>query len=66
MYLLIVDSFSRWPEVHELGTLAITAQTIDAMRRTFRYHGLPLRFVTDNGPQFTLHEFKDFMSANGI
>ena len=29
-YLLMVDSFSKWPEVHELGTHATTAQTIDA------------------------------------
>ena len=36
------------------------------MRHTFSYDGLPLRVVTDNGPQFTSHEFKDFMSANGI
>ena len=54
----MVNSFSKWPEVHELGTHATTKQTMDVMRRTFSYHGLPLRLVVDNGPQFTSHEFK--------
>ena len=39
---------------------------MEAMRRTFSYNGLPLRVVTDNGPQSTSYEFKNFMSANGI
>ena len=30
------------------------------------YHGLPHRLVTDNGPQFTSHDFQDFMKANSI
>ena len=62
----MVDSFSKWPEVHELGTHATTAQAMDAMTRTFSYNGLPIRVVMDNGPQFTSYEFKNFMSANGI
>ncbi|XP_062521448.1 igE-binding protein-like [Corticium candelabrum] len=41
-------------------------QTVNAMRRTFSYHGLPRRLVTDNGPQFRSHEFQMFMKANGI
>ena len=40
-YLLIVDAFSKWPEVHELGIHATTGQTIEAMRRRLSCHGLP-------------------------
>ena len=65
-YLLIVDAFSEWPEVHELGIHATTGQTIEAMRRSFSCHGLPQRLVTDNGPQFRAQDFKEFMQANGI
>ena len=65
-YLLMIDAFSKWPEVHELGTHATTEQTINAMRRSFSYHGLPRRLVTDNGPQFRSHEFQMFVKANGI
>ena len=32
----------------------------------FATHGLPERTVSDNGPQFTSQEFKDFVEVNGI
>ncbi|XP_062509042.1 uncharacterized protein K02A2.6-like [Corticium candelabrum] len=65
-YLLIVDAFSKWPEVHKLGINATTGQTIEAIRRSFSCHGLPQRLVTDNGPQFRTQDFNEFMEANGI
>jgi hypothetical protein len=65
-YLLMVDAFSKWVEVHELGNHATIAQIMDAMRRSFSCHGLPQRLVSDNGPQFTAHEFQEFMRVNGI
>ena len=65
-YLLIVDAFSKWPVVHELGIHATTGQTIAAMRRSFSCHGFPQRLVTNNVPQFRAQDFKEFMEANGI
>ena len=65
-YLIMVDAYSKWPEVHEMGTQATAGQTIEAMRKSFTYHGLPQRLVTDNGPQFKAYEFQDFMRSNGI
>ena len=65
-YLVIVDAFSKWPEVHELGTHGTSTQTIEAFWRTFACHGLPERLVTDNGPQFTSQQFQEFMKANRI
>ena len=65
-YLLMIDTVSKWPEVHELGTHATTEQTMNAMRLTFSYHRLPRRLVRDNGPQFRSHEFQMFMKTNGI
>ena len=65
-YLLMINAFSKWPEVNELGPHTTTEQTMNAMRRTFSCHGLPRRLVTDNGPQFRSHEFQMFMKAIGI
>ena len=32
----------------------------------FAVHGLPCQIVSDNGPQFSAHHFKDFLKQNGI
>ena len=39
---------------------------IKVMRALFAAHGLPEQVVSDNGPQFTSEEFKDFMKGNHI
>ena len=45
----------------------ITAsQTIEKLRSIFAVHALPKKFVSDNGPTFTSHEFQEFMKRNGI
>ena len=63
-----MDTYSKWPEVHELGDHATTTQTVEleARRRSFSYHRLPYCLVTDNGPQFTSHEFQRFVNSNAI
>ena len=40
-YLLLVDAFSKWPEVHELHKNTTACQTVECMRRTsqlMEYH----------------------------
>ena len=41
-------------------------QTVKTLRSIFSTHGIPLRVVTDNGPQFVAKEFEDFCTANGV
>jgi hypothetical protein len=65
-YLLLVDAFSKWPEVHELHADSSSQKTVECMRRTFSTHGIPRYMVTDNGPQFRSEEFQRFMGTNGI
>lgn len=64
-YLLIVDSFSKWIDIHIMsGTTA--SQTIEKLCKTFATVGLPLELVSDNGPPFTSSEFIKFLLANDI
>ena len=43
-----------------------SAKTITVLCHLFAAYGLPEQLVSDNGPQFTSDEFKEFLSANGV
>ena len=62
---VMVDTCSRWPEVHVLTSTTSTA-IIKCMKTTFATHGIPQEIVTDNGPQFTSAEFSSYLSTCGI
>jgi Integrase core domain/Integrase zinc binding domain len=65
-FLMVVDAFSKWPEVIVLMNGITSAETIDALRNIFAIWGLPQQLHTDNGPQFVSREFQQFMTSNGI
>ena len=65
MFLIVVDSFSKWPEVVIMNTTT-ASKTIDALRNLFSRWGIPEQLVSDNGPQLKSDEFESFLKANGI
>lgn len=65
MFLIIVDSHSKWIDVHIMQSIT-SSKTIEKLRIVFANHGFPRKVVTDNGPSFTSDEFNTFMSDNGI
>ena len=68
-YLLLVDSHSKWPEIWEVSstsTSTSTSATIDVLQHIFSVFSLPKQLVSDNGLQFTSHDFKIFLRHNGI
>ena len=65
MFLLIVDAYSKWLEVHAT-TSSTSTITIELLRKSFASLGLPEVVVSDNGTTFTSQEFADFMKNNGI
>ena len=65
MFLIVVDTYSKWLEVKALTAATLTA-TIEHLHSILATHGLPKAFVTDNGTQFTSAEFETFMKNNGI
>ena len=64
-FLILVDSYSRWIDVHMVPSIN-TENTVQTLRQIFSIHGLPEQLVSDNGPAFTSHEFKEFIQNNGI
>ena len=65
LFLIVVDSQSKWLEVVPTSTVS-TRATINALRKLFATHGLPDTLVSDNGTAFTSAEFKEFVTKNGI
>lgn len=65
MFLVVVDSHSKWLEVVTI-TAANSINTIEKLRVMFATHGLPEIIVLDNGTAFTSAEFKEFTTWNRI
>lgn len=65
-FLLIVDSYSKWIDIHIMKNGTNAEQTIEKLCQTFSFVGLPEVIVSDNGPPFNSTEFKDFLLRNGI
>ena len=65
MFLIVVDAYSKWPEVFHMQSTTTTT-TINVLRTPFARQGIPCEIVSDNGPQFRSEEFKAFMDANAI
>ncbi len=50
MWLVLVDVYSKWPEVQAVRQT--TEVIIHHQRKIFAINGLPEIIVSDNGPQF--------------
>ena len=60
-YLIIVDYFSRFPEVIRLSSTTASA-VIQALKSVFSRHGIPETVISDNGTQYSSHQFREFAS----
>ena len=64
-FLVVLDSYSRWPEIIQMKTTTTTA-TILQLRKLFLAYGLSKQLVSDNGPQFSSSELAEFLQKNGL
>ncbi|XP_037931459.1 uncharacterized protein K02A2.6-like [Teleopsis dalmanni] len=65
MWLVCVDAFSQYPYIVQLSNTTST-DTVKALTSIFAIEGLPETLVSDNGPQLTSSQFKEFCLKNGI
>ena len=61
-YLLVVDYFSRFPEVAKLSSLS-PQSVISALKSMFARFGIPDTFHSDNGPQFSAEALDEFAKS---
>ncbi|XP_058456315.1 uncharacterized protein K02A2.6-like [Malaya genurostris] len=64
-YLVVVDSYSKWPEIFQTRQTT-SSVTIRFLQETFARFGIPETIVTDNGTQFCSAEFKKMCEQLGI
>ena len=58
-YVLVVDYFSSYVEIAKLRNESAKC-VIDNIKKIFSRHGIPKIVVSDNGPQYSSHEFTIF------
>ncbi|XP_077394993.1 visual pigment-like receptor peropsin isoform X1 [Festucalex cinctus] len=64
-YIILVDYYSKYIEVEELKDQR-SRTTIEALKAQFARHGICSTLRTDNGPQYSSEEFKEFCRSYGI
>ncbi|XP_029639543.1 uncharacterized protein K02A2.6-like [Octopus sinensis] len=61
-YIIVVDSYSKWPEVCKCSR-STTSVTIDFLEELFTCYGVPDTIVSDNDTQFMAKEFERFCKS---
>ena len=59
-HLIIADYYSKFPIIRKMNGLTTSNMVISTMEQIFSEHGIPSRFVSDNGPQYSSEAFKEF------
>ena len=67
MWMIVIDSYSKWIEVVNMKNNTTAPATIQHLRKIFSRFGLPKILVSDNARQLVKsQEFADFCKRNGI
>ncbi|KAJ8886646.1 hypothetical protein PR048_012858 [Dryococelus australis] len=64
-YLFMVDAYSKYPEFSHLSNLSST-QFVTHCKTIMARYGIPETLYSDNGPQFSSREFKEFARLGDI
>lgn len=66
MYFVVIDSFSKWPEVINVKQDTRACKLIQIFEELFARHGLCEHLVSDNGRQLASAEFREYLERNGV
>lgn len=64
-YLVIIDSYSKWPEVFKTKDIS-AAFVLSRLMDIFCRYGFVDTVVSDNGRQFVAKEVEDYLKSKGI
>uniref|UniRef100_A0A914XA72 Integrase catalytic domain-containing protein n=1 Tax=Plectus sambesii TaxID=2011161 RepID=A0A914XA72_9BILA len=67
MWFIVVDAYSKWPEVIQMKIgKTTTMDVVNTWSEMFSQYGIAEEIVSDNGTQFTSEEFQQWCSLQGI
>ena len=64
-YVLVMDYYSRYFEVAQLHNTKATT-VINQRKSMFARHRIPVKVISDQGPQYSSSEFEDFIKMWGF
>ncbi|XP_014673270.1 PREDICTED: uncharacterized protein K02A2.6-like [Priapulus caudatus] len=59
-YLIITDYHSKFPFIRKVRGRCTSGSVVQITKDIFSEQGIPLRVISDNGPQFASQEYKAF------
>ncbi|XP_030834726.1 uncharacterized protein K02A2.6-like [Strongylocentrotus purpuratus] len=59
-YLIVIDYRSKFPFVRKVRGGCTSSTIVRIRKNIFSEQGIPLKIVSDNGPQFSCREYKSF------
>ena len=63
-WLVVVDSYSKYPGIINMGQNTTSTATITELRKLFSVYGSPRVVVSDNGTQLVSDEIEQFFKLN--
>ena len=64
-YVLVVDYYSNYFEIAQLGSIK-TSTVTQHIKSIFARHGIPEIVISDNGPQYSSEQFHQFSTTWGF
>lgn len=64
--LNVIDDYNRQAIAVEVAHSVPATTVTGLLERIIKEHGKPMRFRTDNGPEFISREFRDWCAGKGI
>ncbi|KII71101.1 Gag-Pol polyprotein [Thelohanellus kitauei] len=64
-YLIIVDAYSKWPEIYPMDNMSSTV-VIESLRNLFARFGIPECIVSDSKRQFVSNDLEEFLNSNNV
>jgi len=65
-YFLLVDAYSKWPEIYPTTSSLTASRTVEMLADILAQFGILEVIITDNGTQFISEIFQTFCISNSI